>query len=1123
MSMQNEASQAQVRAANPTASTWLSANAGSGKTKVLTDRVALLLLEGVAPEQILCLTYTKAAASEMQNRLFGLLGAWAMRDNQALYDDLVQIGFGEAFDPVKLAHARTLFARAIETPGGLKIQTIHSFCSSLLRRFPLESGVSPQFQEIDERQVKELSRDVVETLSRSAEREVIEQLAQFESDHSLDGLIGSILRTRQSAPLGQSRSQIWTSLDLTETADRQSIVERSLLASDLALVKTLLEALPNGGTNDQKVIEPLERVQGLSPTDLRHLQDAVLIASAPYSLRKNFPSKAIRSGVLAHVMPQLEDLFDRVAHSKQMELRLGIAERTAALHAFAAIFLLEYEAQKQLRGWLDFDDLILKTRDLLSNPSVADWVLYRLDGGISHILVDEAQDTSPLQWEVIEKLAQEITSGDGAREDSRTLFVVGDKKQSIYSFQGADAAEFDRMKLKFNDQLALTPTPLNDRSLAYSFRSSSAILETVDAVFKDKAPSGFTPEEDHKAFKDRMPGRVDLWPNVPAVKEAKDEAWYRPVDLPSEHNHNTLLARHIASEIKEMIAQKTPLPVEEGRSGIFTSRPVCAGDFLILVQRRSGMFGEIINACKSIGLPIAGADRLELGQEMAVKDIMAVLSFLATPEDDLSLAILLKSPLFMWSEQRLFTLAHGRRKQYLWQKLRLEPELYEEELALLNDLLSVTDSLRPYDVIERLLTKHKARQRYISVLGPEAEDGINALLQQALVYEQSDIPSLTGFITWSTADDLSIKRQIDNAGDQVRVMTVHGAKGLEAPIVILPDTGKLQAPNRGGLMLHKGLAVVKPSKEAMPDVLQEAQDEANARQQREKDRLLYVAMTRAEKWLIVASAGDLGRDRVTWYDQVSGGLAALGAEDHEFTLGMGKRYVYGAWPDEPQMSEPNDIDDSIAVADWLWHDPTHQPNKKRNINPSQFEGTKALAGEAGEQEERALLRGTQVHYLLERLPAYPEQDWSTKAQSLLEKARLLEDEIPSSPAIEEALNILSDPKLAFIFAKDTLAEVPLSVALPMFDNIPVHGVIDRLIIDNDKIVVVDYKTNRIVPKTKDETPLGLLRQMGAYVMALEALYPESEIVPALLWTATRKLMYLDAKRCIQSLQSLVHS
>lgn len=1102
MTIRDAASEAQFRAARPDASTWLAANAGSGKTKVLTDRVARLLLKGVQPQHILCLTYTKAAASEMQNRLFKRLGEWAMLGDAALIAALTELGeVNTAAED--LAKARTLFARAIETPGGLKIQTIHSFCSSLLRRFPLEAGVSPQFSEMDDRAGQLLRAEIMEDFAQGAQAPQVDALARHVSDSDFETLTAAICQRRADfgEPLG------WNGLlelfGLPEGFDETALEALVFLGGEEELLQRTREMLGQGGAMDQKAAAKLAGITKPTLADLDTLEDVFLTgagAKEPFTAKiDKFPTKKLRESHLS-LMDQLEPLMRRVEDARGKRLALTAARKSHDLHRFAAAFLPEYERRKQLRGWLDFDDLILKARQLLNDPGVAAWVLYRLDGGIDHILVDEAQDTSPVQWDVIEKLAQEFTAGEGARSDvERTIFVVGDKKQSIYSFQGADPDAFDRMQQEFGNRLAETGAGLQDASLDFSFRSSAAILKLVDLVFRDSPRAGFRKEALHRAFKSDLPGRVDLWPVVGKVEDDEDPDWTSPVDRPSSRHHTVILAERIARSIKQMIETGVTIPEDGPERGTFQRRPVQAGDFLILVQRRSDLFSEIIRACKKAELPIAGADRLKVGAELAVKDIAALLRFLALPEDSLSLAEALKSPLFGWTEQALFDLAHRREAMYLWPALRERAGEFPETMAVLDDLRANADFLRPYDLIERILTRHGGRQKLLGRLGPEAEDGINALLSQALAYERTDVPSLTGFLVWMQTDDLEIKRQMGAAGNMIRVMSVHGSKGLEAPIVILPDTAKRQPPRDAEIMLASGTPVWKMPKDQMPPAMLAAREAAQEKLQNERLRLLYVALTRAEKWLIVAAAGEVGEQGDSWYRLTEHAMRDGGAVDLDAEGGTGLRLQHGDWDGLPLV-----VPEAHEVAKHELPEVFTRPAKPYAapapaLSPSDLGGAKALPGDQGLDEEAAKARGSRLHLLLEHLPGRAEADWPQLAQNLLQGAG------DCAELLAEADAVLQNTALADVFHPDTLAEVPVTADL---NGARLHGIIDRLVVTPETVLAVDFKSNATVPAEPEQCPEGLLRQMGAYAHALALIYPGRTVETALLWTRTATLMPL---------------
>ncbi|MCC6303672.1 MAG: double-strand break repair helicase AddA [Rhodobacteraceae bacterium] len=1092
----------QRQAADPGASVWLAANAGSGKTKVLIDRVARLLVEGVAPERILCLTYTKAAAGEMQNRLFARLGGWAMGDDGPLGDDLARLGVEGELPAARLAAARRLFAQAVETPGGLRIQTIHAFAAGLLRRFPLEAGVSPAFTELDERAGRLLRAEVLEGLAES-DPGALDALALLGGGAEVAERLEAVAGARRDFRPGLDLARARAAMGLPAGFDEAALLARAFDGAEGPLVAGLLPHLAAGTTSDAKAAETLRMLLPWVPSvaAVAALEGPFLYGAktkAPFAAKLGaFPTRETREA-LGPLCGPLEALMARIEAARPLRLALAAAARTAALHRFAGPFLAAYAAAKAARGWLDFDDLILGAADLLADPGRAAWVLWRLDGGIDHILIDEAQDTSPLQWSLIESLAEEMTAGEGGRGGGRSLFVVGDRKQSIYSFQGADLAAFDATRARFRARLAGAPRPLVELSLDYSFRSSPAILAVVDLTFDERRGAGLGGEVRHLAFRGDLPGRVDLWPLVPAPERAANLPWDDPVDRVEADHPETLLARMVAGEIGRLIG--TPLAARDG------VRPLRAGDVMVLVRRRSVLFAELIRACKALGLPIAGADRLRVGAELAVKDLAALLSFLALPEDDLALAALLRSPLCGWSEAALEALAAPRpERATLWQALRAARTRHPATLAFLDAMRARADFERPYDLLERALVGHDGRARLIARLGPEAEDGIDAFLAQALAYERTEVPSLTGFLRWMETDDLEVKRQLDGAGDLVRVMTVHGAKGLEAPLVILPDSASRPAPQGPAILATAAGALARMARDEAPPPLAAAQEAATDRDAAEAGRLLYVAMTRAQSWLIVAAAGKA--DAGSWHDRVARGIEAAGAETLATPAGPGLRHAFLPWP-AAAAAAPAPADPLPALPDWARLPPAPATPAVAPLAPSALGGPEAGAGGEGAGDEAARRRGRALHLLLEHLPAWPAEGREGRAADLLAAA---EDAPPAAdiPGIlAEAAAVLAAPALAPLFAADALAEVPVTAALPELGGRRIAGQIDRLLIASDRVLAIDFKSGAPVPDRAEDVPEGYLRQMGAYAAALAQIFPGRRIETALLWTRTAQLVPL---------------
>lgn len=1089
-----KASAAQVQAAIPVNSTWVSANAGSGKTRVLTNRVARLLLSGCEPQKILCLTYTKAAAAEMQNRLFSSLGAWAMKPDVDLREALETLGEVN-LDAERLRMARTLFARALETPGGLKIQTIHSFCGGILRRFPLEAGVSPQFQEMEERQAKQLRSEILEEIAID-NGAVFDAIAWHLTGDDTDGLLDGILKLRElfgEFDEDATAAALGYELGLTDEGILAAVMQG---VSD-GDIERLAAAMAEGGAKDQTFARRIGNGRAISASGALDLYEGLyLTQDGAARAARGFPTKAVLTAN-PWVADMMEVLKDRMVIARNQRLARKAFVRARALQDFAREFLGRYDRRKSALGKLDFDDLIQKTRSLLGRSNMAAWVLYRLDGGIDHILVDEAQDTSPAQWGIVRILAEEFHAGIEDRETPRTVFVVGDEKQSIYSFQGADPKAFGAMRTLFSDRLLQVAQSLHQTELLYSFRSAVPVLAVVDKVFTGDAREGLEGEILHRAVKDGMPGRVELWPFVEKPEMPDENPWYLPVDSRATDDPRLILADAVAARVAELIHSRHILPGGDGRA-------VSAGDFLILVQSRGPLFHAIIKRLKAYEVDVAGADRLKIVEEMAVKDLLALLQFMATPEDDLSLAAALRSPLFGLTERDIYTLAHGR-KGTLWQSLWAQHEVWPDVFKTLDKLQNQADFLRPYDLLEEVLTKHDGRRRLVARLGPEAEDGIDELLNQALRYESVEAPMLTGFLGWITSDDVEVKRQMDAAGDRVRVMTVHGAKGLEAPIVILPDTTKrAEGKNPPSVVSLDGLPMWKTSGGA-PAAMEGLENARKKLVREETRRLLYVALTRAEKWLIVCGAGKQDKEGESWFQRVEVAMRECGASVTDAPDGLtGETLVLEHnWSDETGKQPAAVVEVSSDLPGYMRNPAPEVERAAKILSPSQLGGAHALAGE-GDDEVAAMERGNQIHLLLEALPETPAADRSETAKRLLDTDNWHD-------VYTEVTGVLDSPDLKAVFDKEVLVEVPVTAALGALDGARMLGRIDRLVVLDTEVVAVDFKSHRQIPNSPTETPEAILRQMGAYRAALVQIYPDRQVRTAIIWTYRAELMELPEK------------
>ncbi len=1124
-----DATRAQRKAADPAASVWVAASAGTGKTKVLTDRVLALLLAGTPAHKILCLTFTKAAAAEMANRIAARLARWATAADADLADELEDL-LGRTPEDVDLIRARRLFASVLDVPGGMRIETIHAFCQSLLRRFPLEAGLAPHFQVMDERDAGELLEEAKEEILAAAREGADSGLAR-----ALEAVIANIHETafpELMAELSRDRGRLERLLDRHGgTAGAVAAMRRRLGLEAGETASGILEAACRDEVFDAEGCRrAVDALMGGKDTDRKRaaamevwLADAgvrmagfAAYRSALLTAEGEVRAKLATNGVLA-AFPWVEDVLraeaERLVRVAERIKAAIVAEATAALLALGHALLAAYQRRKEARAVMDYDDLILAVRRLLEQDGVAAWVLYKLDGGIDHVLIDEAQDTNPDQWAVVAALTEEFFAGRGSREIIRTVFAVGDAKQSIYSFQRADPRAFEEMRQRFalhaaDAGLAWRTVPLN-----VSFRSAPTVLQAVDAVFADGRPgrdgvAGPGDDIGHVAKREGQAGEVLVWPPVEPRPADERPAWKPPVDRIRGDSPRTRLAGLVASRIRAMVGGEN-LPSK--------GRAIRAGDIMVLVRRRSGFVEDLVRELKRLDVAVAGADRMVLTEQMAVMDLMALGNTLLLPEDDLTLATVLKGPLVGLSEERLFHLAWNRGEAGLWETLKkrlLDDPAYENAYALLSDLMAKADRLSPHALYAHVLGPLGGRRRLLARLGTEAEDAIDEFMALTLAYERGRAPSLQGFLRWLETGAVEIKRDLEQGGrDAVRIMTVHGAKGLQAPIVFLPDT--LQVPTKGDRLLWLGtgdseILLWPPRAEMNDPVCRQGRDEQKSAREREMRRLLYVALTRAEDRLIVCGwQTRRAPPDGCWYNLVRQALAPLAEEIEDPVLAAaGETATAGvlrlaqrqtAEPDGTAEGGIGTLKPPPPLPEWALRRPPPEPMPPRPLAPSRPDGDEPPARSplAGGEGEGRFLRGRLIHRLLQTLPDLPRESRARAATRFLAGAAPGLDAAQRLTMATEVDAILEAPRFARLFSPGSRAEVPV---VGRVGDRAIAGVVDRLAVTDREVLVVDYKTDRRPPASGDPIPSLYIRQMAAYRLALACVYPGRGIRCALVWT-----------------------
>jgi ATP-dependent helicase/nuclease subunit A len=1086
---------AQRRASHPRDHAALSASAGTGKTHVLTARVLRLLLAGVDPASILCLTFTKAGAAEMAGRIHARLAYWVRLDDAKLRKELFQLD--EKNDPDSLSKARTLFARVLESPGGgLRIQTIHAFAQSLLAAFPSEAGLAPGFRPLEGREQQLLARGTLADLLVRAEAEgdfgLIGDL-QALSLRLGEGGAERFLKACAEAPaaldwLGprqgiEARLRHGFALPLGDIGE---VIARECEGLDRSLLDGIAAANRNWGTSTglqccDAIAAWLARDGAGRAGGLAELANVVLTKSGD-------PRK-ISTGLL-RAEPGYEALAAKLAEActgllKMARLRALVATLAAGLRAGQA-FARAYADAKRAGGLVDFDDLIARAEALLLEPGISDWVRYKLDQRTDHILVDEAQDTNERQWNIVRALTGEFFAGEGASHRHRTIFTVGDYKQAIFGFQGTDPQSFDVARAWFAREAAAIERDFLDLSMDRSFRSSPPILALVDRVIGDLGhealglPRRPNPHESHHAAR---PGSVTLWlpftDESGAEEETGEEGWISD----ATRRYAARLARQVKSWLDH------PFHIES------RGRALKPEDILILVRRRGELAALLVARLHAEGVPVAGVDRLLLSAPLAVQDLLAAARFAAQPLDDLNLAGLLVSPLFGWSQDQLYAAAFGRRGP-LW------PHLRSQAPEGLHAILAMADYATPHLFFETILSGPlDGRRKLLARLGAEARDPIEELLSAALEFESNASASLQAFLDWFARGDVEIVRDPSAPLDAVRVMTVHGAKGLQSPVLILADA--CANPDNAGpggtmakLRLEEGapmLPAFRPRKEELAEPLS-GQIERQDRLDREEHwRLLYVALTRAEERLYVGGA--LGaRDRgqpaeASWFHAVHMALTGLGVDWDESPL-WAREIRFGDL-ERPARVPPQPAGRDQLVPDWLHRPAPMEERPPRPLAPSSLGADDVADPPPGPELRQAALRGRLLHALFERRRALAG-NWLERSAGVTDAA--LRDEL-----VEKACEIIARPDFADLFGPDALAEAP--VAAVVAGGVVIAGTVDRLLVRRDRVLIADFKTGRRAPATAADIPPAHLRQMAAYRAALRVIFPDRPVEAALLYTA----------------------
>lgn len=1136
---------AQRAASSPHHSVWVSASAGTGKTKVLTDRVLRLLLpdntpegrQGSDPSRILCLTFTNAAATEMTMRIMDKLAQWAVIDEDKLVKELEKLS-GETPHSRQINAARQLFAKTVDTPGGMKIMTIHAFCQSLLGRFPIETGLNGSFSLLSDAQLSSLRQMaythtlqdascanaihlLAETTDISKFSELLHNSANFFNKNIDDFAADKITPTAQkiACELGVSED---TTQDDINSAFRQKLIR------DTELLRIMMDKFFEYG--GAKVIESAEHLAAF----LEDPQDAPLdTALSAFLTKKKEPRKFTdkfkreNTDIVNHI-----ETFTGLCVDYLDECRAILSlNATKALLQTSSVYLYEYERLKRDLNGFDYDDLIAKSVDLLTRRVSSQWVLYKLDGGLDHILVDEAQDTNPSQWQIIQALTgEEFFAYDPSDhpDKRKTIFVVGDDKQSIYKFQGADIQTFYAAENYYSEMLQLSGQELTKVIMNTSFRSSPIILSAVNALLQNEDYRCHVTKQHahqvvHHAFNQDMSGQIELWPVFAEKEKSTLERWSSPFEITDTNNPKTQLVREIAAKIRHMLDNN--YPVYDRDSGSY--RPATPGDIMILVRKRSGIYDDIAKTLHQFNIPVSGNDRIVLKNEMVIQDLLALLKVITLPDDDLNLAGFLKSPLIGLTDDDLIKLS-PLRSGTLWSALKDHPD-YQQIANWLGALIRDRLSDNVYDLMVEILEKPcpaSTKSGLIAIttrLGHDCKDTIEEFLNQCLNATMDGYLTPQSFLSWFQKVDSDIKRQLSESAEEVRIMTIHGSKGLEAPIIIMPDAlmATRDFNSKDSLLWigdkDAGFPLWYINKDAAPQAALDQKAIEDGLATSESMRLLYVAMTRAREKLIICSHKPHGANILSWYNQIKTAMSGI-SDTQTATFDPADPQV-ACEEDEPQTlilrSKTHALAESrleaakqatTTLPDWIYKPAPEEPTPSKPLTPSRpSQSDPATLSPLQENETtRRFLRGNITHQLIQFLPDCPEHLREARARVFLERYNnQLSDNVRAS-ILDEVLAILNSTEFSPLFGENSIAEVPVSGQVS--SHTVISGQIDRLAFVDNEIWIVDYKSNRPSPQNVADVPAVYRTQLSHYAAALGKIHPEKHIRTFLLWTDAPRLM-----------------
>ena len=1057
----------QKEAINIKHSIWVEANAGTGKTKILIDRVLCLLLNNIHPNKILCLTFTKAAAAEMKMRLLDKLSSWSIMPEQDLIIEIKALGFNNKY----INRAKHLLSIVMQTNNQMNIQTMHSFCHDLLLKFPIESGISPYFNIIDESDKEQLLEqawnEIIGNNYNDNDKNIIKPsilyLAALNSELELKQIIKNIINQKNKINLEQDfLNKIANILHLTpnqlnyQDYVRHICKPNAFIINNLQLIITLFKA-----SNKKTLINYAQITENWLNHSINqritNLQEYLSI----YITKQGKLRKLERFIENDHITIEQ----NRIAIIYNKLLAIQIYESTSHLFIVAQKIMQQYTKIKNKICSIDFDDQILHVNNLLNDLTPA-WILSKLDNQFEHILVDEAQDLNPQQWKIIDFFVTEYFSYP---EKQATLFIVGDRKQSIYSFRGSSQYEFDKRFYIYKKLAQQYKFSFKKISMNVSFRSQNNILQLVDKVFTDaRAKQGVLNTKDslkHYSYTNDNNGEITIMPlcyhDYTQHNDYLDESAEYKID------NQELTAKNIAQHINNILQNDQIEPK----------------DILVLVRNRSSIVDYLCKYLKNFSIPTCSIDNSNINKESVIQDIIVVIKTILLPEDDFSITCLLKGPFIGFNEDQIFDLAFKRGNKTIWQQIQKNKSdhlIYQQAYNFITTIIK-QKHCNPYKFICYLLETMSGYDKLIYYFGEHIIDSINELLNLALYYEQNFCISLEGFVHWLNNNETSRSNARDLSRNAVQIMTVHGTKGLQAKIVFLADANRNNSIHNQDkkLILHNDVFFYLTNStliNSIPEINYQQQE--NNRQ--ENNRLLYVALTRAAQSLYIYG----WNEKITansWYDLINNNITNTNNTLPIITNNSNKITCKKT--------------QAIDMPQWL-----HEAPSINNNNQYYYKNYTTIANTISLLNNKLLIKqqiGLLTHRLFEL--CYHVNSIDKIANDLQKEFLLLSPEIINN-TVQKVKNIMLNEKFSFIFQHKIKKEVSLAAII---NNKIVNYRIDHLVFHNNFIYIVDFKTSDNISDNKWQ---DYIQQMSNYWHIINKIHNDKTILCFIMFTMHNKLV-----------------